>query len=102
MSKKKVYKKIHKKINGQVIHVNKRWCDLKQSQKEFICNAYANEYKEFIKSNDRLPNKDEKLKIVDNIYDLVQQKNINIPYGEVKKAVQSQTMRLNKKYNPLP
>ena len=58
-NKKTSYKKVHKKIDSQTIHINKRWSDLKRTQREFIYNLMRKNYKQFLDENDKLPNKKE-------------------------------------------
>ena len=95
-NKKTSYKKVHKKINGQTIHINKRWSDLKRTQREFIYNLMRKNYKQFIDENDKLPNKKEQSIILDSVYKSIMEKNINIPYKEVDKYFQSKITRFNK------
>lgn len=95
MNKDNVYKKKHMEIDEQMIHVNKRWCDLKNGQKEFIINSFNHKYKTFLVENNRLPTKDEKLAIINEVYDLVKEKNIWIPFNEVKIHCQGKMHKLN-------
>lgn len=97
-NKKTSYKKVHKKINSQTIHINKRWSDLKRTQREFIYNLMRKNYKQFIYENDKLPNKKEQSIILDAVYTSLVEKNINIPYKEVDKYFQSKITRFNKMY----
>lgn len=95
-NKKTSYKKVHKKIDGQTIHINKRWSDLKRTQREFIYNLMRENYKQFLNENDRLPNKKEQSVILDTVYSSIMEKNINVSYKEVDKYFQSKLTRFNK------
>lgn len=95
-NKKPSYKKIHKKIDGQMIHINKRWSDLKRTQREFIYNLMRDNYKQFIEKNNKLPNKKEQSIILDTVYQSITDRNINIPYGEVEKYFKSKITKFNK------
>lgn len=97
-SKKKVYKKKHKKINGQCFHTNKRWSDLKDTQKEFIITTFNNKYTTFLVENNRIPTKDEKSDIINEVYSLVEERDIWIPFGEVKAKCQGKMNKLNRKH----
>lgn len=58
--------KKHLKVNNKLLNTNKKWKDLKNSQKEWIKNL-ARDYS------------------LDEVYEKIQEKEIWIPYLEVKK-----------------
>lgn len=61
--------KNHKKAGGKLLQTNKKWHHLKRSQREWI----TNELKEHT---------------VDEVYSKIQEKEIWIPYNEIKKRSQ--------------
>lgn len=83
-----------------MIHVNKRWCDLKNGQKEFIINSFNNLYKNYLIENKRIPKKEEKANMIDEVYALVREKNIWISFSEFKKHCACKAHKLNLKYLP--
>lgn len=97
--KSNTHKKIHKNINGQCLHINKRWSDLKLSQKEFIGNKIREEYLLVAKDNNNKPSKEQYPLILDKVYKAIDDRNINIPHKEVQKYFHSKITKLNKSVN---
>lgn len=75
--------KKHLYINSQNVNVNKKWTNLKSKQKEFIQTQLKNQILAFIKENNRKPTKDEKEQIVNNVCQLIEERNVWIPKTEV-------------------
>lgn len=96
--KKKVYNKKHKKINGQCFHTNKRWFDLKVTQKDFIATTFNEKYTALLLENNKIPSTEQKLDVLREVYALIGEKGINISFGEVKVKCQGKMNRLNRKY----
>lgn len=88
--------KNHININGQLLQTNKKWSSLKQKQKEKIILKLKTEYLNFIENKGQLPNKQEKISILDTVYSSIREEGIWIPYLEVKKHFFS---KLNIFYN---
>lgn len=76
----------HVKINGQNINLDKKWQHLKLKQKDWIFQMFRENYVEFLNKNKRHPNKLECDEIVNNVFNLIESKNIWISYNELKKA----------------
>lgn len=55
-------------------------------QKDWIFQKFREGYMNFLNKNKRHPNKIECNEIVNNVYNLIEEKGIWIPYGEVRKA----------------
>ncbi|MGG4392185.1 hypothetical protein COK01_26780 [Priestia megaterium] len=71
--------------NGHLIQTNKKFSALKQKQKEWITNKLRQRYIKMMKyPNVKLrPNKRDQ--ILDEVYDLISEKEIWVPFHEVEK-----------------
>lgn len=87
--------KNHTIINGNLLQTNKKWNDLKIKQKEWIASSLREKYIKFSNLNKRLPNKLEKIQILDLVYSDIKEKDIWIPYKEVEKYFNSKINRYN-------
>lgn len=83
----------HMQIGGSLKNLEKNWSHLKSNQKDWILQCCRQEYIMFLNKEQRHPNKLEREEIVQNVYSLIEKKEIWIPYNEVKKAFCS---KLNK------
>lgn len=88
--------KNHKMVGGKLLQTNKKWSHLKMKQREEIYEYLKEEYRKFFKENNRLPNKEDKKVILNNVYSFIKSREIWIPYYEVKKFLYSKTNKLNK------
>ena len=86
----------HIKVNGQLLNVDKSWSHLKPKQKDWIFQRLREEYMLFLKKEEKHPNKLECNKIVHNVYTLIEESGIWIPYNEVKKAFNGKLNRYRK------
>lgn len=87
----------HERINGVLINTEKKWSHLKESQKSWICQKLRDEYSKFVFYNNRYPNKEECKNILDDIYDVISnEKNIWIPFEELKKVFSSKISKYKK------
>ncbi|MDR4987052.1 MULTISPECIES: transposase [Bacillus cereus group] len=77
--------KNHIKVNGKILQTNKKWSHLKQKQKEHISNRLRREYTQFVKTHYRKPRKYEHDEILHEVMNQIQEREIWIPYGEVKR-----------------
>lgn len=98
--KKKRKRKTHVKINGQMFKLNKTWRDLSQKQKIAISNSCREKYSVFIKENNRYPKKEERDILIDEVYDKVCERGINIPYHVIKTRFCSQINKIKKARTP--
>jgi hypothetical protein len=92
--------KNHIKVNGKLLQTNKRFSQLKNSQKEWIVvelyKLYQNKMKE--KRTTRKLKPDQRDIVISHLYDQIQSREIWIPYGEVKKYVYSKTTKIVKSF----
>ncbi|PDX97083.1 transposase [Bacillus pseudomycoides] len=77
--------KNHIKVNGQIRQTNKKWSHLRQQQQERISNWLRREYTKFVQLNHRRPKKYEHDEILSEVMDRIEEREIWIPYGEVKR-----------------
>ncbi|WP_456364968.1 hypothetical protein C1N73_34310 (plasmid) [Priestia aryabhattai] len=92
--------KNHVYENGRLIQTNKKFSALKQKQKEWIANELRNRYISAINYPYTKLRTKKRDQILDEVYDLIQKKEIWIPYDEVEKYYFSKIpsfIRKNKK-----
>ncbi|PED08327.1 transposase [Bacillus pseudomycoides] len=77
--------KNHVRVNGQIRQTNKKWSHLRQQQKECISNWLGREYTKFVQVHYRRPEKYEHDEILGEVMDRIEEREIWIPYGEVKR-----------------
>ncbi len=92
--------KKHIKVNGKLLQTNKRFSQLKNSQKDWISSELYKIYHEEMKerrTTRKLPPvyRD---KVISTLYEQIQDREIWIPYGEVKKYVYSKTTKIVKSF----
>lgn len=75
--------KIHKKIDGQLLQMNKTFHNLKMKQKEKITAWVYEEYKKYVAENDRIPDSKADGHIIDAVLDKISNEQIWIPEGEI-------------------
>jgi hypothetical protein len=81
--------KNHIKVNGKILQTNKRFSQLKNSQKEWIAAELYKLYHEKMKDRHttrQLPPYQRDI-VTSSLYAQIQNRQISIPYGEVKKYV---------------
>lgn len=92
--------KNHVYQNGRLIQTNKKFSALKQKQKEWITNELRQRYISAINYPYTKLHPRKRDQILDEVYDLIGEKEIWIPYGEVKRHYFSKIpsfIRKNKK-----
>ncbi|HDR7588799.1 transposase [Bacillus mycoides] len=77
--------KNHIKVNGKILQTNKKWSNLKQRQRQHISNWLRREYTQFVKTHYRKPRKYEHDEILHEVMNQIQEREIWIPSGEVKR-----------------
>lgn len=82
------------------MQTNKKWSHLKQSQKIWISEITKKSYENYILKHNKLPMQKKKYEIFDEVYDKVKQREIWIPFHELKLNVNKMIDRLNRQ-NPL-
>jgi hypothetical protein len=75
--------KIHKKIDGQLLQMNKKFSDLKMKQKDKIIGWVYEEYKKYVIEYDKVPDLLADEQIVEAVIDKINEAQIWIPDGEI-------------------
>ncbi len=75
--------KIHKKIDGQLLQMNKSFSNLKMKQKEKITTWVYEEYKKYVTENERVPDSEADAHIIDKVLDMIDEAQIWISAGEI-------------------
>lgn len=75
--------KIHKKIDGKLLQMNKSFNNLKMKQKEKITGWVYEEYKKYVTENDKIPDDVADYQIIDAVIDKIEKADIWIPGGEI-------------------
>ena len=91
----------HVKVGEQLRNLEKNWSHLKLKQKAWIIHSFREGYTNFLSKNLRHPNKDECSLIVSEVYSMIEEKDIWIPYSEVKKACSKKLNKYRKISLPL-
>ena len=89
--------KIHKKIDGQLLQMNKTFSNLKMKQKDKITAWVYEEYKKYVTENDRVPNSEADEHIIDAVLDKIQEAQIWIPAGEIVRYYHRKKPQLQKR-----
>ena len=92
--------KNHIKVNGKLLQTNKRFSQLKDSQKDWITTElyklYHNKMKER-RTTRKLP-PDHRDAVIASLYEQIQNREIWIPYDEIKKYAFSKTRKIVKSF----
>ena len=75
--------KIHKKIDGQLLQMNKKFSNLKMKQKDKITGWVYEEYKKYVTEHDKAPDSLADEQIVEAVLDKINKAQIWIPDGEI-------------------
>ena len=84
-----------KVVDGQYVHICKKWSELNRQQKEWIMTKTKNQYKRIADSQHRPITKIEKKEILHSIYHQIHDKGIWIPFGEVARVLSAKIRRWN-------
>ena len=90
--------KNHITVNGKLLQTNKKFTQLKSSQKEKINLWLCEEYGRLWKENGREPGKPQKEIIISNVYDKIEDAGIWLPLGELYKYYESHISKFRKRY----
>jgi hypothetical protein len=88
--------KDHKRVEGRILQINKKWHQLKQKQQIIISTMLRDLYIKFVLENNRKPNKVEKQFIVANVYLELQEKEIWIADNEISNYFESRISKYDK------
>lgn len=83
--------------DGKLLQTNKKWSHLKQSQRSWIQEMTREEHASYIAEHGYLPMKKRKEDVLDKVHEHVIERDIWIPYGELKAHVGKAIDRLNHK-----
>lgn len=92
--------KDHMKINGKLLQINKRFSQLKSNQKDWIATELYKLYHDKMKercTTRKLPPVHRDM-VISSLYEQIQNKEIWIPYSEVKKYTVSKTTKIVKSF----
>lgn len=81
--------KNHEYRNGRIIQTNKKFSHLKQKQKEWISNLLREKYQAAIKDSGKKPSKQEKARLLQEVYNEIEEREIWLPYHELKRYFDS-------------
>lgn len=77
--------KNHIRVDGQLLQTNKKYSNLKNSQREFIAHELYAECKRYVVKKGLFPNNKHNYDIVDAVMEKIEERKIWIPEGEVYK-----------------
>ncbi len=77
--------KNHEWVDGQLLQTNKKYSQLKQSQKETIHRWMYDAYKQFFLDHNRFPGQKDTDEVLSSVTDKINESGIWIPNGEVAK-----------------
>ena len=89
--------KIHKKIDGQLLQMNKSFSNLKMKQKDKITTWVYEEYKKYVTENERVPDSEADVHIIDTVLDKIDEAQIWIPAGEIASYYYRKKSQLQKR-----
>jgi len=88
--------KNHIRVDGKLLQTNKAWGDLKRKQQEWIYRIARDQYAAFIENRGKLPVEGSKKQLIEEIYAIIQDREIWIPYGEVYRALSRRIAHWNR------
>jgi len=89
--------KNHKIVDGKLLQTNKKWSQLKNSQRMWISEQIRLAHIEYVEQHNRLPMKKSKHKVLSVVWDRIQEREIWIPYYEYEINAGKMIDRLNRK-----
>ena len=92
-------RKNHQMINGKLLQTDKRFSGLKEKQKEKISGWLYDEYKRVYDRVGQPPGSSRNDEILDAAYVKIEEAEIWIPYGEVRKYFFSKKNAYRKRYD---
>ena len=95
MSGKKT--KVHKKIDGKLLQMNKTFSNLKMKQKDKITAWVYEEYKKYVTENEKIPCREADDLIIDAVLDKINEADIWIPTGEIVSYYHRKKAQLQKR-----
>jgi len=90
--------KNHEFVGGKLLQTNKKFSQLKEKQKSLIAEWFYIECDNFYKSNNKFPSsKSETEAILDLVYERIQERDIWIPFGEIKQYFAKRKTKIEKR-----
>ena len=89
--------KIHKKIDGQLLQMNKRFSNLKMKQKDKITGWVYEEYKKYVTENEKTPDSVADEHIIEVVLDKIHEAQIWIPDDEIYSYYHSKKPHLQRR-----
>ena len=89
--------KIHKKIEGQLLQMNKTFNNLKMKQKDKITGWVYEEYKKYVTEHDKTPDSLADAQIVEVVLDKINEAQIWIPDAEIYDYYRRKKLQLQKR-----
>ena len=90
--------KNHMMVNGKLLQTNKKFSQLKNSQKQKINGWLYEEYEKLRNENGREPGRPQKEIIINDIYSKIEEAEIWLPFGELYKYYESHINKFRKRY----
>ena len=87
--------KKHKMINGKLLNLDKNFSDLSQKQQTFIIELMYEKYQNLHING--LYGKALDTELLSQIYEIIKNRQIWLPFGELKRKYYSKKMRIRKK-----
>ena len=89
--------KIHKKIDGQLLQMNKKFSNLKMKQKDKITGWVYEEYKKYVTENEKTPDSVADEHIIEVVLDKIHEAQIWIPDDEIYSYYHSKKPHLQRR-----
>lgn len=89
--------KIHKKIDGQLLQMNKKFSNLKMKQKDKITGWVYEEYKKYVTENEKTPDSVADEHIIEVVLDKIHEAQIWITADEIYSYYHSKKPRLQRR-----
>jgi dihydrofolate reductase len=89
--------KNHRKVDGKLLQMNKKYSQLKHSQKEFIATELYAQCKAYVMEKGVYPNNKHNYDIVDAVMEKIEERQIWIPEDEVHKHLISKETKYRNK-----
>lgn len=90
--------KNHMVVGGKLLQTNKKFSQLKNSQKEKINGWLYEEYEKLWRENGMIPGKSQKEIIVNNVYARIEEAEIWLPLDELYSYYESHINKFRKRY----
>lgn len=90
--------KNHCMVDGKLLQANKKFSHLKESQKEWILHALQERHMAAMQKTKKILTKKEREQVLDAVYEEIRQRDIWIPFEEVKEFYRGRIVRFSNKF----